>query len=163
MEITAVHIFFALLVIGLFLIGVEIFVPGGIVGILGGLALFGAVVAGFAAFPGPGGFIAAACIIMLVGVALVVWIKYFPDTRFGQKMMMSQHLASAKSADAKLAELVGKKGKSVSELRPAGFATIDGRRIDVVTRGEMISKNEEVEVIKVEGSRVIVTKAGEAK
>jgi membrane-bound ClpP family serine protease len=33
---------------------------------------------------------------------------------------------------------------------------IGGRRVDVVTRGEMIAKDTGVRVVKVEGSRVIV-------
>ena len=41
-------------------------------------------------------------------------------------------------------------------LRPAGIAEIDGRRIDVVSDGEMIEPSVTVRVIQVEGNRVVV-------
>lgn len=152
-----VELFIILLVSGLVLIGAEIFVPGGIVGGMGGLALLGAIMAGFSAFPAYGGYIAIA-IIFLVGLAIYLWIKIFPHTRIGKKMTVSNDLATSKSADPTLVELAGKTGLSSSQLRPSGYAMIDGRRVDVVTRGEMIAKDTPVRVVKVEGSRVIVEK-----
>jgi membrane-bound serine protease (ClpP class) len=41
-------------------------------------------------------------------------------------------------------------------LRPAGFATFDKKRVDVVTQGEMIAKGERVRVVDVKGNRIIV-------
>ena len=55
-----------------------------------------------------------------------------------------------------LSALVGHSGQSVSPLRPAGVALIDGKRVDVVTNGEFIQPETEVEVIDVEGRRVVV-------
>ena len=43
-------------------------------------------------------------------------------------------------------------------LRPAGFAEIGGRRVDVVTRGENIESGAAVKVLEVEGNRVVVCK-----
>jgi membrane-bound serine protease (ClpP class) len=149
------ELFIILLVTGLMMIGAEIFVPGGILGAIGGLALFGAAIAGFRAFPGYGGYIAIG-IVFLVGLVIYLWIKIFPNTRIGKRMTVSNDLSTSKSADPTLVELAGKTGQSVSPLRPAGYAMIGGRRVDVVTRGEMIAKDTGVRVVKVEGSRVIV-------
>ena len=55
-----------------------------------------------------------------------------------------------------LAALAGQSGQSLSPLRPAGVALIDGHRVDVVTDGEFIESDTEVEVVAVEGSRVVV-------
>ena len=55
-----------------------------------------------------------------------------------------------------LAALTGQSGQSLSPLRPAGVALIDGQRVDVVTDGEFIEPETEVEVVAVEGSRVVV-------
>ena len=41
-------------------------------------------------------------------------------------------------------------------VRPAGFARIDGRRVDVVTRGEMLDKDCPLIVVEIEGNRVVV-------
>jgi membrane-bound serine protease (ClpP class) len=154
------ELFVILLISGLMMIGAEIFVPGGILGVIGGVALMGAVIAGFRAFPGYGGYIAIA-IVFLVGLVIYLWIKIFPNTRIGKKMTVSNDLSTSKSADPTLVDLAGKTGQAVSPLRPAGYAMIEGRRVDVVTRGEMIAKDALVRVVRVEGSRVIVEKIQE--
>ena len=47
-------------------------------------------------------------------------------------------------------------GIALTVLRPAGTALIDGSRLDVVTSGEYIDAGATVEVILVEGSRIVV-------
>jgi membrane-bound serine protease (ClpP class) len=153
----APELFFIFLITGLMLIGAEVFVPGGVVGFIGGMSLLGAVVTGFIAFPGYGGFIAAG-IVLLVGVVVGLWIKYFPRSPVGKKMTVTQDLATFRAGQDDLAQLRGKEGEALSELRPAGFAMIDGRRIDVVTQGEMILKGAKVSVVDVDGNRVVVAK-----
>ena len=60
------------------------------------------------------------------------------------------------AAPQELAALAGQSGQSLSPLRPAGVALIAGQRVDVVTNGEFIESETEVEVVAVEGSRVVV-------
>ncbi|MDE0638466.1 MAG: hypothetical protein OXI43_21705 [Candidatus Poribacteria bacterium] len=60
------------------------------------------------------------------------------------------------AAPQELTALVGKSGKAVTPLRPAGVALINGQRVDIVTQGEFVEPETEIEVIQVEGSRVIV-------
>ncbi|MBN2211292.1 MAG: hypothetical protein JW709_07835 [Sedimentisphaerales bacterium] len=50
----------------------------------------------------------------------------------------------------------GQRGKALSQLRPAGRAMINGRRVDVVTQGSMIEADVEIIVVAVEGNRVVV-------
>ena len=57
---------------------------------------------------------------------------------------------------SELASLVGKSGKALTPLRPAGAALISGHRVDIVTQGEFVPAETEIEVIFVEGSRVVV-------
>ena len=60
------------------------------------------------------------------------------------------------AAPQELEALAGQSGQSLSPLRPAGVALINGQRVDVVTNGEFIEPETEVEVVAVEGSRVVV-------
>jgi membrane-bound serine protease (ClpP class) len=53
-------------------------------------------------------------------------------------------------------ELLEKTGTALTPLRPAGTAVIDGKRVDVVTEGQMIERGTPVRVIAVEGMRVVV-------
>ena len=41
-------------------------------------------------------------------------------------------------------------------LRPAGIASIDGRRVDVLTEGEFIAQGTPIRVVRVEGARIFV-------
>ncbi|MDF2938950.1 MAG: serine protease, partial [Paenibacillaceae bacterium] len=53
--------------------------------------------------------------------------------------------------------LLGKTGKALTPLRPAGTAVFDGERVDVVTAGEFIGQGQPVTVVLVEGGRVVVS------
>ncbi|MBS3757377.1 MAG: serine protease [Desulfobacterales bacterium] len=60
------------------------------------------------------------------------------------------------SQSEKLTGYMGRSGKAITHLRPAGTALIEGRRVDVVSRGEFIEREKPVTVIAVEGNRVVV-------
>jgi membrane-bound serine protease (ClpP class) len=152
----AIELFFILLAVGLLLLGAEIFVPGGILGIIGAVALLGAVILGFTAFPGYGSIIAL-CIFILTGIAVILWIKIFPQTRIGKNMTMSRDLSTSKASEAGIENLLNKTGITASKLRPGGFAEIDGHRKDVITRGEMIDAGKKIKVIEIESNRIVVT------
>ncbi len=153
------QLFIILLIAGLILVGAEIFVPGGVLGIVGALALVGAIVAGYSSFgPTVGTYIAFA-IVFLVGLSIYVWARFFPKTGLGKRMTIAKNLATSKATEHGLEELPGKSGVALSDLRPAGFARIEDRRIDVVTQGGMISKGTNVVVVEVEGNRVVVKSA----
>jgi len=52
--------------------------------------------------------------------------------------------------------LLGKAGTTLTPLRPSGNADFDGVRLDVVSRGEFIDPGTPIEVIEVEGNRIVV-------
>lgn len=158
MEQMAVQIFTVALATGLILFGAEIFVPGGILGTIGALALLAAIISGFFAFPQHGPAVAIG-IIFLAGVAIVLWVKLFPKSRVGQGMTVNSDLSTFKATQEGIDTLQGKTGVASSDLRPSGFCSIDGRRLDVVTSGEMIEKGQNVRVVEVKGNRIVVESA----
>jgi membrane-bound ClpP family serine protease len=50
----------------------------------------------------------------------------------------------------------GETGIALTKLRPAGKAQINGRRVDVITQGQMLDEGCPVEVIEVSGIRIVV-------
>lgn len=140
----------------------EIFVPGGVLGVLGTIAIISAVVRGFSVFGPSLGFLVMFLIFLFLAVVIWLWLKFFPKTRMGRALYLTSDGKSFKSADETYAELVGKSGITHTELRPAGSAVIDGRRLDVVTEGEMVSKDRPICVIKVSGNRIVVREAPES-
>ncbi len=53
---------------------------------------------------------------------------------------------------------LGKSGRAATTLRPAGTADLDGERVSVEADGEWIEAGTEVEVVRVDGNRIIVRK-----
>jgi len=54
------------------------------------------------------------------------------------------------------AALIGVSGSAVTDLHPSGTALFNGRRYDVVTRGDFITKGSSITVISTEGNRIVV-------
>jgi membrane-bound serine protease (ClpP class) len=52
--------------------------------------------------------------------------------------------------------LVGLQGVTVSELRPVGVGSFDGRRLDIIAEGEFINQHMTVKIISARGSRIVV-------
>jgi len=141
--------------VGYVLILCEVFVPGGVIGTVGAVLLAAGIVAGF--FHGPVfGFWMLIGSLVIGVLGFFAWIKYFPRTAIGKKMVLSQDAAEWHGFDDAKQELLGKEGVTHGPLHPAGTAMIDGKRVDVVTRGEMVEAHQKVRVIKVEGNRVVV-------
>lgn len=152
------EIYIACLVLGFVLLGAEIYVPGGILGVLGGLALLGAIIVGFKVehFGTQGGIISAFIILITVIAGLFFWIRYFPDTPVGRKLSLANNESDFKADDSGNRDLLDCEGVAVNNLRPSGIATIDERRIDVVADGSWIEKGARLKVIDVSGNRVVV-------
>jgi membrane-bound serine protease (ClpP class) len=63
-------------------------------------------------------------------------------------------------AEENYGDLLGKRGKAISTLRPSGKAEIDGKVYAVEADGAFIEPKKTVEVIRVRGNRIIVRSVG---
>ena len=101
---------------------------------------------------------ASAAVALTIPLAVLgLWL--FPRTRLGRSFILNIAATRTDGFQAPpqdLVNLVGKSGKSITPLRPAGAALINDQRVDVVTLGDFINAEVEIEVILVEGSRVVV-------
>ena len=168
----------ALFVIGIALIGVEIFViPGfGVAGITGVLLLVGAVV--FSMFDGVtwqtyqwGGSdevsfadaLRKPTMNLAIGIfgslfLLFLMMKFLPKVSFIDKTMLPSSLGRGNGGDqeAGVGALSGKTGIAVTDLRPNGKAEVDGKLLEVLADGVFLDKGELVRVISDDGMGVIV-------
>ncbi len=99
----------------------------------------------------------------LAGILMVLSLPFFLPAAFqtsaGSWLMLKDTQDRKKgyhSSQDGLEAMLGKEGVTKSTLRPAGIATIDGVRMDVVSQGGFIPKNTNIKVVKVEGRRVVV-------
>ncbi len=52
--------------------------------------------------------------------------------------------------------LVGRRGVTTTQLTPSGKASLDDQLIDVISEGELVQRDTQVEVVEVHGNRVVV-------
>jgi membrane-bound serine protease (ClpP class) len=151
---TLMQVFYVLLGTGILMLSLEIFVPGGILGTIGGLMIMSTIFMSLFIFEKHGVLIAFFILISAVAV-LILWISILPKTYLGKRIFLNDTLKTAKSNDDRN-DLIGAEGVALSDLRPSGFAKINDQKIDVISSGGLIEKGREVVVINVVGFRVIV-------
>ena len=66
-------------------------------------------------------------------------------------------------AAGEYSDLLGKEAVTYSVLRPSGIIEIEGRRIDAVSDGTWIPAGQRVEVVSVQGSRIVVGRSGKRR
>ena len=142
---------------GVAVVFAEIFIPsGGLLGIIAA-GLFGYSL--FIVFTDistlAGGYFLAADI---MGLPFLIY--------FGIKMLarspatLNQTLSSEEGVTSQsptMESFMNHKGKTLADLHPGGPALIDNQRIDVVSRGEYISKGSEIIVVAVRGNQIVVS------
>ena len=140
-----------LFIIGLIAITVELFIPGAIIGLCGAGCVVASIIFAYLYVSNLLGHILLGLGICFIPVFFVSWYKLLSKT-FSVK-------ASEKdfsSARDRLNDLLSEEGIALTTLRPSGIANIKGNKIDVISEGEMISKNTRIKVIDVKGNRIIV-------
>ncbi|MFW8565377.1 NfeD family protein [Orrella sp. 11846] len=162
-----------LLISGLILLGIEIFIiPGfGFIGLLGLIAIVAALVM---STTGQGATVqslisalarlgASAVLAMLASLIL---LRFLPKTRLGRQIVLQTNLTAKHGFSSEPQQdhaLLGLQGVAASTLRPAGIATIEGQRVDVVSNGEYINAGEAIQVTHVDGNRVVVKRLSATK
>jgi membrane-bound serine protease (ClpP class) len=140
-------------------------IPGfGLAGILGILALLAALVMSVVGSGATPEFLmlAAGRIVFALLAALLasfLLLRFMPRTPFGRRLILQSDLGTGHrygSAPESDQRWLGKRGRTTSPLRPAGFADIEGARVDVVSEGELVEPGTPVEVIRVDGNRIVV-------
>ncbi len=146
-----------LVCVGFLMLAAEVFVPGMVLGVLGGLSLAAAVVLAYIAHGPFWGTVTFIGVGAVTGLGFIAWLRLFPYTPVGKHMMLRQSLAPENSLPR--AVLLGKSGTALTALRPSGTARIDGRRVDVVADGAFIEAGDPVSVVLEEGLSVVVRRA----
>lgn len=144
-----------LLIVGATLLIIEAFVPGMIVGICGLIALVAAGILAFLHYGSPGASLVLLTILVGGTVLLIWWLRYAPRSFVARKWSLHDSVPNGPDPTS-LDGLLNTQGEAITSLRPSGVANLAGRRTDVVTRGEMIDQGQPVEVVSVEGRRVVV-------
>lgn len=146
-----------LFLLGAGLIVAELFLPHGIAGVAGAVAVTGSIIMAGA---NPAYMAISVLIALIIATTGMVVIMKF----FGKKLHLLNRMILMDATDTESGyvsnvnriDWLGKTAVTLTPLRPSGAIVMDGERIDVVSEGNYIDKGKHVKIVKVEGSRTVV-------
>ena len=157
--------------VGIILIGIEIFIiPGfGIFGILGILFSISSLVLIMVnndfldfTFVFPAELFNATGSVLLAVLGFIVLLFFggikLSESQYFKNISLDDIQDSNKGFTSKISnnDIIGKKGKSFTVLRPSGKVIIENKIFDASTSGEYIDKNKNIEVVENEGTSIKV-------
>ncbi|MCI7703198.1 MAG: hypothetical protein MSP08_02515 [Clostridiales bacterium] len=143
------------LMLGAALMIVEVFLPGfGLPGV-SGIVLIGA---GTVIIWLKAGALTALATLLVVIAVLTVLISYMMRraTEGGAHARIFLREKEELRSGEDMQVLLGKQGRTTSVLRPAGIGDFDGVRLNVVTEGSFIERDRPIEIVNVDGARIVV-------
>jgi membrane-bound serine protease (ClpP class) len=162
-----------LILLGIALVAVEIFLLPGtwLFGMAGGVCILAGLILSMQSFvlPSPEKapwemetFLRSVGITLSAfaggGVGLMILLRFLPKVPVFNWLVLKEELEGAAPAPVQEEDITGRQGHAVTPLHPGGKIEIDGEIHDVVAEGDFVAKGEPVEVLRVEGMRIVVQK-----
>jgi membrane-bound serine protease (ClpP class) len=144
-----------LFVAGLGLFWLEMYVPGGVIGVAGIAAILAGIVLTFAQHGIVAGASTSAAVLTVTVLMMRHWMHGFSRSFFGSQMTNRDVSGKNDFVDDTRA-LVGQRGITVSRVQPGGKAQFGDRRLDVIAQLGAIEPGIEVEIIRVDGIAIVV-------
>ena len=142
---------------GVVLLGFEVFVPGAVLGILGGLAMLGGCALAFYHYGAGGGAVATAVAFVLLGLMLYIEFVWLPRTRAGRRLFLHHAIDAKSQPPVAEATVVGQRGEAVTTLAPSGYIVVAGRRYEAYSQSGFVPRGAAIEVVGVDNFRLIVS------
>ena len=151
---TTVLILFAA---GAILLGLEILVPGAVLGIVGGTSLLAGVVVAFSQFGGEGGAIALLVAVLLVAAVVYVELVFLPKSRVVKAFSMSSTMAGQSQPAIADRSIIGRSATAVTSLSPTGIVEADGKRYEAFSRDGFKAAGATLRVVDMDNFRLVVS------
>lgn len=150
-----------LLVLGLVIVGAELFIPsGGALGVAATIVLISAVVLAFKV-NAKLGFIFIITIALIVPVLVWALLRLWPHTALGKRLLVQPPSGPDAASPAlrqqqQLKQLIGQLGLAKTKMLPSGIITIGAQSFDALGEGASIEPGQSVRVKGVEMSYLVV-------
>ncbi len=148
-----------LLSLGVVLLVLEVVVPGGVLGVLGGLAMLAGCAVAFHDFGLTGGGLATLIALLALGAALYVEFVLLPRSRVGQRLFLRQSIDAKSQPPLADAAVVGRMAEAATTLAPTGYVLLDGRRYEARSQAGLIAKGATVRIVGVDSFHLIVAQS----
>lgn len=144
------------LIIGIVLIGIEVFLPGfGVPGISGTICTIAGVF--LVGRNMSERVIVATIAIAVIAVMMVVCIKLFNSKKVKSPIKLDTDLQGQNLfiEEKDMEYLIGKKGRAISDLRPSGKGEFDGVKLNVISTG-YICKGKALVITSIKNNSIFV-------
>ncbi len=143
--------------LGILLLILEIFVvPGfGIAGIFGIIAISAGLILAFDISSIQTAFMVVCSSMVATTVLIIASFSLLPKSLIFTRVALADDTAGYHSS-VSYDSLLGKRTKASTPFRPAGIIEIDGKRYDAVSEGGFIDKDIDVQVVLVQGNKIVV-------
>ncbi|MGL5019391.1 MAG: NfeD family protein [Luteolibacter sp.] len=143
---------------GLIFIAVEVIIPGGILGAIGGLLMFAGCAAAFSTYGLWGGVLAFVVGILLGVIALYFEFCILPQTAIGRRAFLTTEITGVSAALGKEAlDLVGHPAKALTMLSPSGYVSVNGKRYEAFSQSGQIAAGTMLDIVGADNFRLIVS------
>ncbi len=149
-----------LLVIGLFVVVLELFVPSaGILGFVAGGLILAAIIVGFINRLQTGALI---LFLTVVSLPLLFYgmVKVWPHTPLGRRILLkdikSEDVLPNSSHYKRKSDLEGQLGIAKTKMLPSGTVLINGEKYDAISDGFAVEAGDPIKVVDVRENRIYV-------
>lgn len=149
------------MVAGFILVGIEMILPGfSLPGVTGIICLVAGVFA--LADSVMEAAVITIAVLALLGILMVIVLGLLSGGKLKTPIILEEEQRRTEGylSSSDLNYLLGKQGVAVTDLRPSGIGKFDDICFDVMSEGVYISRGASVEIIKVEGSKLVVREKG---
>lgn len=148
-----------LFLLGLLMLSLEIFLPGGVLGVMGGLAMIVGVVLAFRDYGTGGGALALFVALVLVAASVITEFVVLPKTRWGRNFYLASAVTGVATAPADATTVTGRECEALTVLAPSGQVLLDGKRYEAFCRDGYAERGARLKVQGSDNFRLIVSKS----
>jgi len=148
-----------LFILGSVMIFFEIFLPGGVLGVAGGLAMVAGSVFAFLEYGIRGGTVAVAAGLALLACSLIIEFKFLPKTNFGRRLFLAKADSGSSQPPIASEEVIGRECRAETILAPTGVVLLDGKRYEAFSQGGYVDRGTTLTIKGMDNFRLIVSKS----
>jgi len=149
-----------LILIAVVLFILEVILPGGILGTIGGLTFLGAVYLTWVEYG-----VVAAIITFVLGVVFtilmfILQVNILSKSRLGKHIILGTTTPGTSNLPTGDDSIIGRDGVTLSKMAPSGRVRIDGKSFEAISQSGLLEKGESIEVVQRDAFRLVVRKKG---
>lgn len=155
---TIMTLIFLLFSIGIIFIGIEVIIPGGILGAIGTFLMLAGCFVAFTNYGTVIGIMSVLVALALAALAFFIEFRILPKTKIGKRAFLTAEITGVSAPLGKEAEaLIGQSAEALTLLSPSGYIDVSGQRYEAFCQSGQAPVGSKLKIIGADNFRLIVT------